>query len=226
MIRPNCRLQFTASDMDFIISVLGARKDSSEHLRKLFADPESLDAILDDKRLLQQILDHPNCLKISPRLYFYILVRHVLKKSGIDDTKIADYTAELLTEYARSDRSKRPIATDGQPVKYFTDVMAAMENADERMCFFIQLFVGNYSLFLSGIFPDYLRHRTQYKAAPRIEYYERLGSSNYRSASNHLLARKYNLADILVRLSECFHNVRLALNDLSERLVFIKASVV
>ena len=225
MIRPNCRLQFTASDIDFITSILGTDRKSSDHLLKLFADPESLDVILDDERLLKHILDRPNCLKISPRLYFYILVRHVLKKSGIDDRNITDYIAELLTEYARSDRSKRPISTDGQPIEYFTDVMAAMEKSDERMRFFMQLFVGNYSLFLSGIFPEYLRHRTRYKAAPRIEYYERLGSSNYRIASNHSLAKKYNLADILIHLSECFHNVRLALNDLSARLVFLEAPV-
>ena len=225
MIRPNCRIQFTASDIDFIASVIGVGKGSSEYLHTLFADPESLDIILDDKRLLRQILDRPNYLKISPRLYFYILVRHVLKNADIDDTNLTDYIAELLTEYARSERSKRPITTDGQPVHYFTDVMAALEKADDKMRFFIHLFVGNYSLFLSGIFPGYLRHRTQYRAAPKIEYYERLGSSNFRSASKHMLAKKYDLADLLERLSGCFHKVRLALNDLSGRLVFLEASV-
>lgn len=224
MIRPNCRIQFTCSDIDFIKSVICSDPSSSERLNTLIADPESLDIILDDKRLLMEVLDRPDYLKISPRLYFYILVRYVLKNSGIDDTTLTDYIAELLTEYARSDRSKRPISNDGQPVNYFTDVLAAMEKADDRMRFFIQLFVGNYSLFMAGVFPNYLRHRTQYRAAPRIEYYERLGSSNYRSASKHLLAKKYDLAEILLHLSECFHRVRLALNDLSGRLVFIEAA--
>ena len=224
MIRPNCRLQFTGSDIEFIKSVICSDQTSSEHLNTLIADPESMDVILDDKRLLREVLDRPAYLKISPRLYFYILVRYVLKNADIDDTNLTDYIAELLTEYARSDRSKRPISTDGQSVEYFTDVLAAMEKADERMRFFIQLFVGNYSLFIAGVFPNYLRYRTQYRAAPRIEYYEQLGSTNYRCASRHSLAKKYDLTDILLRLSEYFHRVRLALNDLSDRLVFIEAA--
>ena len=223
MIRPNCRLQFNASDINFIKSVIDNDKNSSEHLQTLVADPESLDIILDDKRLLQAILECPGYLKISPHLYFYILVRHVLKNSGIEDISLTDYIAELLTEYVRSERSRRPISPDGQPVEYFTDIMTAMEKADDRMRFFIQLFVGNYTLFLSGIFPEYLRHRTHRRAAPKLEYYEQLGISNYRNASKHSLAKKYDLADILLRLSNYFHNVRLALNDLSERLVFIEA---
>ena len=222
MIRPNCRIQFTPSDIDFIRSVIGDEGDSSDHLITLIEDADCLDVILDDKRLLKEILNRPDYLKISPRLYFYILVRHVLKNSNIDDVNLTDYLAELLTEYAHSDRSKRPIAQDGQPVNYFTDVMAAMEKADDRMRFFIQLFVGNYSLFLAGFFPYYLRHRTQYRAAPRLEFYERLGSSNYRHASKNSLAKKYDLSDILIYLAESFGRVRLALNDLSERLVFIE----
>ena len=223
MIRPNCRIQFTASDIDFISRVIGGDENSSEHLITLIEDTDCLDVILDDKRLLKEILNRPDYLKISPRLYFYILVRNVLKNSNIDDVNLTDYIAELLTEYARSDRSKRPIAKDGQPINYFTDVLGAMEEADDRMRFFIQLFVGNYSLFLSGFFPSYLRHRTQCRAAPKLEFYERLGSSNYHHASKHSLAKKYDLSDILTFLAESFSKVRLALNDLSERLVFIES---
>ena len=225
MIRPNCRLQFNSADIDFINSVLGTGEDSCKFLTSLFTDSESLDIILDDKRLLKAILEAPGYLKISPHLYFYILVRNVLKKSGIDNITLTDYIASLLTEYAQAHRSRRPVSSNGEPINYFTDALMAMENADERMRFFIQLFIGNYTLFLSGIFPGHLRYRTQYRAAPKIEYYEKLGSSNYRIASHHHLAQKYNLKETLLSLSECFRSVRLALNDMSERLVFLEAPV-
>ena len=223
MIRPNCRLQFTPEDIEFIHLVLGKNESAQDSLGILIKDPESLDIILDDKRLLKTVLESPGCLKISPHLYFYILVRNVFLKSGIKDVTLTDYIAELLTEYARSDRSRKPIESSEEQLNYFTDVLVAMEKADEKMRFFIQLFVGNYTLFISGIFPGHLQYRTQYRAAPEIEYYENLGISNYRSASNHRLAQKYNLKDILLRLSEYYRSIRLALNDLSQRLVILES---
>jgi hypothetical protein len=42
---------------------------------------------------------------------------------------------------------------------------------------------------------------------------------NYRVASDHRLARKYDLDGIFNTLSERFHETRVALNDLRERLV-------
>ena len=223
MIRPNCKLQFTPDDFQYICNILGESEDSSTHLIKLFSDSESFDIILGDPRLLRAILESPDCLNISPHLYFYVLVRNVFKNNGIEDLNLTDYIAELLTEYAHSDSKKRPITADGKPVEYFSDAMAAMANSDDKMKFFIQLFIGNYSLFLSGIFPGHLEHRSQFKAAPDIEYYEKLGRTHFRTASNHRLASKYDLTEILQSLSESFHEVRLALNGLSERLVFLNS---
>ena len=52
-----------------------------------------------------------------------------------------------------------------------------------------------------------------------MKYYEELGRSNYRVASDHRLARKYDLDGIFNTLSERFQTTRLALNDLGERLL-------
>ena len=49
MIRPNCRAQFAAEDIDFILSVLGPKIGTAECLVKLLADEESRDLILDDE---------------------------------------------------------------------------------------------------------------------------------------------------------------------------------
>ncbi len=222
MIRPNCRLQFTPEDLNFIAAVLGGG-DTDAQLTSLFSDPESLDLILDKGDILTKILEDPGCLDISDHLYFYILVRHVLKRSEIDNTVLTEYIAELLSEYARAERSRNPAVAEHTSIHYLTDVIQALEKADDRMRFFIRVFIGNYTLFLSGLFPGYLNHRTRYKSAPDIEYYERLGKSHYRIASTHQLAYKYELSTILADLSSYYHRIRLALNDLSKRLVFLEA---
>ena len=77
MIRPNCRAQFAAEDIDFILSVHGARIGTAECLIKLLADEEERDLILDDEALLHALLERRGCLQVSSRFYFYILVRQV-----------------------------------------------------------------------------------------------------------------------------------------------------
>jgi len=75
MIQPNCRAQFAAEDIEFILSVLGGKIGTAECLVKLLADEESRDLILDDEALFHALLERRGCLKVSSRFYFYILVR-------------------------------------------------------------------------------------------------------------------------------------------------------
>src|SRR5262249_13785773 len=98
VIQPNCRIQFTAEDIDFILTVLGGKTGPSGCLVKLLTDPETRDLILDDEKLFHALLEHRGCLRVSNHFYFYILVRNVLRKAHIDDRAVADYVAEILTE--------------------------------------------------------------------------------------------------------------------------------
>src|SRR3974377_478123 len=99
MIQANCRAQFAAEDIDFILSVLGQKIGTAACLIKLLADEDSRDLILDDEALLHALLERRGCLKVSSRFYFYILVRHVFRKSDIQERAVADYVAELLAEF-------------------------------------------------------------------------------------------------------------------------------
>ncbi len=159
MIKPNCRIQFTPDDIDFLISVLTTELDSSQHIHELLADPDSIDLLFDDERIVHAILVQPDNLKISPRFYFYVLIRHVLRKVDIDDREIADYLAELLAQYTNVNRSQQIIGTNNLKIEYIVDIMAAMQTLDVSMQFYLQIFIGNYSLFLSGIFSDHIIHR-------------------------------------------------------------------
>ena len=71
----------------------------------------------------------------------------------------------------------------------------------------------------AGIFPDRIRFRAEFRGFPDLRYYEALGKSSYRVASDHRLARKYDLARVFDVLAERFEVTRMALNDLGERLI-------
>lgn len=218
VIRPNCRVQFTAEDIAFVLQMLSPGTDTNPALISLLTDEDSRDHILDDERLYQALLQGTGCLCVSSHLYFYVLVRHVLRKAGIEDRRVADYVAELLAEFSRLERIHLQLTADFNPLEYLFEMLAALQQADERTCFLIRAHIGNHSLFLSGVFPERIRHRAEMKGFPDLSYYEGLGRSSYRVASDHRLAQRYELAPVFSTLSECFHETRQALNDLADRL--------
>jgi len=217
VVRPNCRVQFTAEDIEFILSVLGPKAGSTESLLQLLGDEATRDLLLDDESLLHAVLEHRNCLRISTHFYFYILVRHSLRRSDLKERPLADYVASVLSEFSQIDRTRCRV--NGQPVDYFFEMLTALQTADDATGFYIRAHIGNQSLFLSGVFPDRIQFRAGKTGAPGLPYYEGLGITNYRAASDHRLARKYDLDGIFNTLAERFQETRLALNDLRDRLI-------
>jgi hypothetical protein len=221
MIQPNCRVQFAAEDIDFILSVLGAKIETAECLTKLLADEESRDLILDDEALFHALLERRGCLRVSTRFYFYILVRHVFRRSDIQDRAVADYVAEVLAEFARTERARCVVPGQTNPLDYLFEMLTALKTADDRTSFFIRVHIGNHSLFLSGVFPERIRFRAEMRGFPDLKYYEGLGRTHFRMASDHRLAQKYEVAKIYNTLAERFQATRLALNDIADRLFSI-----
>jgi len=218
LIQSNCRAQFAAEDIEFILSVLGGKIGTADCLVKLLADEDSRDLILDDEALLHALLERRGCLKISSRFYFYILVRSVFRRSDIQDRAVADYVAELLTEFTLAERSRCLVPGQPNPLDYFFEMLGALNTADERTSFYIRVHMGNYSLFLAGVFPDRIRFRAEKRGFPDLKYYEGVGRTQYRAASDHRLAQRYDLTNIFATLSERFGATRLALNDITDRL--------
>jgi hypothetical protein len=142
----------------------------------------------------------------------------VFLRSDIHDRAVADYVAEVLTEFARAERARCVVPGQANPLDYFFEMLAALRTADERTSFQIRVHIGNHSLFLSGVFPERIRFRAEQRGFPDLKYYESVGRSQYRAASDHRLAQRYELSAVLGTLAERFETTRLALNDIAERL--------
>jgi hypothetical protein len=218
VIQPNCRVQFTAEDVDFIVSILGKKTGDAQCLIKLLADEETRDQILDDEALYRAFLEHSGCLRVSNHFYFYVVVRHVLRRAGIHDRSVADYVAEVLCEFSRAERIRCVVPGSHGPLEYLFEMLAALETADERSSFCLRAHIGNHSLFVAGVFPDRIRFRAEKRGFPSLRYYEAVGKSNFQMASDHRLAGRYALAPIFATLAERFQDARQALNDVSQRL--------
>ncbi len=221
VIQANCRVRLTAADIEFILTTLRHLPGSSAHLAQLLADEETRDLILDDELLLRGVLEQRSCLHISPHFYFYIVVRHTFRRSGLDDRGLADYVASVLAEFSSIERLSCQVSGQSEPMNYFVDMLTALQTVDDTTRFFIRTHIGNHSLFLSGVFPDRIRHRAERRGAPGLSYYEGLGRSNFKVAGDHRLARQYSLDGIFNELAERFHETRQALNDLRDRLIHL-----
>ncbi len=221
MIQPNCRAQFAGEDIDFILSVLGHKIETAECLIQLLADEDTRDLILDDESLFKALLQRRGCLSVSSRFYFYILVRHIFMRSDIKDRSVADYVAEVLAQFSSTERARCVVPGQNAPLDYLFEMLTALKAADDRTSFHIRVHIGNHSLFLSGVFPERIRKRAEARGFPGLSYYEGLGRTQYRMASDHRLARQYAMEKVLNTLSDRFETTRLALNDISERLFSI-----
>jgi len=221
VIQPNCRAQFAAEDIDFILSVLGHKIPTADCLIKLLADEGSRDLILDDDTLFHALLERRGCLRVSSRFYFYILVRHVFRRADIQDRAVADYVAEVLAAFSRTEKARCVVPGQTNPLDYLFEMLTALRTADDRTSFQIRVHIGNHSLFLAGVFPERIRSRAEARGFPDLKYYEGLGRANYRMASDHRLARRLAMEKVLNTLAERFETTRIALNDISDRLFSI-----
>jgi hypothetical protein len=215
MIQPNCRARFTAEDFDFVVRVLGRNQSQSVSLVDLLTDPEARDEILDHEALTRAVLENPGNLVISPQFYFYILARLVLRRAQIDDRTVADYLAALLEKFSQMRQWSAPV--EALQTAYLSDLLTALKGASSYQTFLIRAYIGNYSLFLTGIFYENVESRRQ-RGAPSCSFYEELGRTSFRTAASHDVARKFELSDLFEKLDEQFHDCRLALNRLADEL--------
>lgn len=218
MVRANCRERFTAADFDFIMRTLARSPNDRVSIVDLLSDAETRDTVLDHPRLVEAILSNPAQLRISSQFYFYVLARHVLRQAAINDRKLCDYVASLLEAFSRSNQLNASEGVAHHAHQYVSDMLIALQRVTPEQAFLLRAHIGNYSLFLTGIFHESAQRRHQ-RGGPDLKFYEQVGRTNYQLVASHETARRCQLDDVFENLAEQFHDVRVALNDLSDRLL-------
>src|SRR5436853_2630816 len=189
MVQANCRARFTAADFDFIVRTLSRSRSDQVSLVDLLSNSETRDSILDHPRLVDAILCNAGHLHISSQFYFYVLARHVLQQAGIVDRKLCDYVGSLLETFSRANRLEAPDKIDSHGCEYISDMLIALTRATPEQAFLLRAHVGNYSLFISGIFHENAQRRSL-RGAPDITFYEQVGRTNYQLVASHETARR------------------------------------
>jgi hypothetical protein len=114
--------------------------------------------------------------------FFLKLVRQSFWQLGINDATVANYVADVLTEFARADNFYRFRGQRGRKVDSVVDMLASMPDApgdknDILLERTKRKYVGDYALFMSGIFRNYITRKGC------LSYYIEEGSRSYWTVS-------------------------------------------
>lgn len=216
----NTRSRLRPADLELVILLLSRGSATQRAALERQLATEGPDPLLDAPELPERLLAVRSMLVPSEPLFLYVMVRQGLRRAGVDDRDLADYIAALLLAFGERDRAWRVDWHDDQRHRYLVDILQDLDAATGERRFRVMVHLGNYALWLSGVFPDYIAARRVRRGGPDLSYYDALGRRGYGLAAEHALAGRYGLHDVLRRASERFPALRHALTGLSDRLFF------
>jgi hypothetical protein len=216
MILPRIRASLGRSDAMALVELLGRDDPEIRDAARSRLEESGIDALLDDPRTPAALLTESG-VALAPSVVFYVLVRHALLEGGVDHRGTADYLASLVVAFGSGNRAWRISDRPGEEFRYLVDLIARMGQDDGEEAFLIRSHLGNFALWLTGLFPDFLEGRRRRRGAPGYRYYEAMGSAGFRSAASTPQAEKLGLDELLREVADTFPLLRVALNRLSDR---------
>lgn len=220
MILANTRARLGREDAQLVVRLVARGSGrAQEHAEAKLAD-QGLDPLLDDPLLLEGLLSARQGAHASWPLFTYVVVRHALRTAGEDDRPIADYVASILLHFGLRQRARQIADHDDATYDTLASLGDDLEGGDASRSFLASAHLGNYALWLSGLFPDHIEHRRWRRGGPDLGYFEEMGQRGFRLAADHRLASEHGLAPLFAAAAEAFPRLRVALNRVSDRLLF------
>jgi len=220
MILANTRQHLTRNDAQLAVRILARGSDTELTQLEARLANDGIDAILDDPGLPLALVRSASGAHASLPLFIYVMVRHALRRLGEGDRALADYLAAVVVQFGVRDKASRVGESDDQIYAALTDLLNDVNDPDARRAFLVRAHLGNYALWLSGIFPDHVEQRRWNRGGPHLGYYEEMGRRGFQLAAETRLAEEHGLAPLYAAAADRFGLLRLALNSLSDWLFF------
>ncbi len=206
-------------DLRYIIEHFPLPGRSYEEIaRMILTLPSTLESLLSSEYLYRKIYEREELiLQISPFLFFNVLLRRAAKGSETrKDRKIINYIANLLSIFIRTERLYKVELHDTLTTDYMFELITQAASADPRRQFLIYSHIGNFSLFITGLFPQWVEYRHRFKKRPlNLEHYVNYGRTYFQRASEHPMAREFGLDDVFLRMAMLFEVYKDLLNDIA-----------
>ena len=162
--------------------------------------------------------DHP-----LRRLFTELVSRRLYWDAGLRDPSVAEYVSALLTEFARAENLYRIRNARGKRLEEVGEMLIESNPLLEARSFDrereVRKHVGDYTLFLAGLFPEYVAAlpRRGIRLDSFIDYL-RAGKESYRIVSFFDQFEYKDEAPLFRRLSEQFETCVYCLNLVKDDL--------
>ncbi|MFQ5536632.1 MAG: hypothetical protein ACE5GJ_04195 [Gemmatimonadota bacterium] len=216
MIQATVRASIGRADALQLVALLGRHDREILDAARARLEDEGVDALLDDPRVLNALLTECD-VTVRPEVIFYVLVRQVLLEAGVQDRTTADYVASLVLRFGQGRRAYRVSSDAEEEYRYLVDMVARLSESGGREAFLLNTHMGDYALWLTGLFPDFVESRTRRRGAPPVRYYETVGSTGYRTAAESREAERLGMDRVLKGVARHFSGARAALNTMADR---------
>lgn len=213
------RNRFTSVDLDFLASVL-VPGEQRPHVEKLWTDPDALRGMLDLPEVFRSLLNSPETLRISPRFYFYILVRHAFLQANLRAPEVADYVSDVMTRSV-SPAHRDPLCDVARGFTHASEFIAFINRAQGRMRFHLQVAAGNQFLMLAGLYPGFLSGRRAQSGAQDPGFYQNFAQQAFRDAAASPHAPSPAARTTLAHLAESLPLAIRSLNRVADEYVFL-----
>ena len=224
MILADVRHRLTRQDAQLVVRLLGRSSTHDLERAETSLRDEGIDALLDDPRLLPALMECRQGTHASLALFAYVVVRHAMLRLGEGDRGLADYVASVLVHFGFAGRAHRIAEADDEIYDTLAGLCEDVDDPDARRSFLVRQHLGNYALWLSGLFPDWIEQRRWRRGGPHLEYYEEVGRRGFQLAADHRLAQQHGLTPLFSGAAERFGKLRVALNQVSDVLLFPRCS--
>ena len=220
MIVANVRSRLTREDAHLALALLAQGGNATAEKGEATLRDFGIDSLLDDPLLLKALIGSRLGAHASLPLFLYVVARHALLQSGEGDAILADYAASILLHFGLRDRALRVGDADDQTYDTLAALVGEVDGPDARRTLLVRAHLGNYALWLAGLFPDYIEHRRWRRGGPDLDYYDALGQRGFRLASEHRLANEQGMSPLFALAADRFPVMRVALNLVSDTLFF------
>ena len=220
MILADVRHRLTRNDAQLAMRLIARGDERELEQCEAALRDRGIDALLDDPRLIGALMNAPQGACSSFPLFAYVAVRHALHEAGEDNRALADYMAAVLIAFGTKGRAERVADSDDERYDTLAALIGDANDPDAKRSFLVRAHLGNYALWLAGLFPDAISHRRWRKGGPDLDYYDEMGKRGFQLAADHRLAEQHGLRTLYAMAALRFETMRCALNNVSDRMLF------
>ena len=218
MILPDVRASLGRDDAQRLVSLLAREGEDPRRLEALVAE-RGIDVLLDHPKAARALVREPGVSQLPLALFSYVALRRSLLDGGIESRLLADYVTSIFLHFASEARAHRIAEYDDDEYHYLVDLVEAIADSEGHRGFLLRAHLGNFALWLSGLFPDWISHREQRRGGPDLGYYEAMGQTGFALAADDPFARRERLDGCYRDAAKTFPSLRVAMNRFSDRFL-------